>query len=157
MTWLRSIYTNTSALLVIGGIALSVSTAWIMAAFFAENESMPPSVAELAEFGRVQPIDDASIGEVERGRAYYAQVCVPCHGVRGDGAGEWAYRITPKPADLTGPRIASRSDAELFRTITDGIPGTAMIGWRRQLSDAQRRQLVAYVRHLAQVRGSGHE
>lgn len=148
---------NASALLVVGGVALSVSTASIVSVFFAEDASTSPRAVEFAGFSRILPIDDARIGDVERGRAYYAQVCVPCHGVRGDGTGEWAYRITPKPADLTGARVAARSDVELFRIITDGVPGTAMMGWHRQLSDAQRWQLVAYVRHLAQVRGSRHE
>ena len=156
MTWLRSIITSTSARLVAGGVVLAIAAAWIAAAFFSQREA-PPPVPPLADLGRVRPIEDYTLGDIERGRAYYAQVCVPCHGVRGDGAGEWSHRVRPNPADLTRPRVAARSDAELFRIISDGIPGTAMRGWRRQLSDAQRRQIVAYVRQLGQAEGSRHE
>ena len=66
-----------------------------------------------------QPIDfdvlerGASIADLERGRSYYVQLCLPCHGASGRGDGEWAFRMTPRPADLTGRRTRGRSDETL--------------------------------------------
>jgi mono/diheme cytochrome c family protein len=91
---------------------------------------------------------------LEQGRVYYAQLCMSCHGVRGDGTGEWAYRVAPRPADLTRSRTRNRSDAQLYEIISEGLPGTAMTGWKQQLSDGQRRQVVAYVRHLGRGQGT---
>jgi mono/diheme cytochrome c family protein len=90
----------------------------------------------------------------EQGRVYYVQLCLSCHGPRGDGRGEWAYRVTPRPANLTSPKTRARSDAQLFEFISEPLPGTPMIGWKKQLSESQRRQLVGYVRHLGATAGS---
>ncbi|NIQ08997.1 MAG: cytochrome c, partial [Gammaproteobacteria bacterium] len=76
------------------------------------------------------------------------QLCAGCHGVRGDGSGEWAYRVTPRPRDLTSARVQNRSDGFLFSAISDGLIGTPMLGWKDQLSQRQRWQIVGYLRHL---------
>jgi high-affinity iron transporter len=105
--------------------------------------------------GAAAPIDAAHLRAgadplaIEQGRVYYVQICLPCHGARGDGGGEWAYRVTPRPTNLTSQRTRARSDAELFEIISEPRAGTPMIGWKKQLSEGQRRQLVAYVRHLS--------
>ena len=115
-------------------------------------DTLIPTVGVASPVGAADIGGGNAIGELERGRVYYAQVCMPCHGARGDGQGEWAYRVTPRPADLTGQRTQGRSDRELYRIIGDGLPATAMTGWKRRLSDRQLWQLVAYLRHLG---GSG--
>ena len=104
-----------------------------------------------------QPIDfdvlerGASIADLERGRSYYVQLCLPCHGALGRGDGEWAWRMTPRPSDLTGRRTSGRSDEALRAAISDGIAGTAMRGWKDRLSGTQIRQVVDYVRHLGSI------
>jgi len=118
-----------------------------------DNHVIPPPgvgipVAPVTHFDGTDP------RAVEQGRVYYAQICLSCHGVRGDGQGEWAYRVIPRPADLRASRTQSRSDDELFRIISDGLIGTPMIGWKSQLSEPQRRQIVSYLRTLAVARGS---
>jgi mono/diheme cytochrome c family protein len=92
---------------------------------------------------------------IEQGRVYYVQVCMDCHGASGDGFGEWAYRVSPRPANLTAARTQARSDETLFRIISDGLPATSMIAWKRHLSESQRHQLVAYIRHLGKAVRSG--
>ena len=104
-----------------------------------------------------QPVDfevldrGASIADLERGRSYYAQLCLTCHGAAGRGYGEWAYRMTPRPTDLTGERTMGRSDERLLAVIGKGVPATAMRGWDDRLSDTQIRQVLDYVRHLGRV------
>jgi putative heme-binding domain-containing protein len=79
------------------------------------------------------PADQAAGGKIFRSH------CAPCHGARGQGG--------------LGPNLASGeffhggTDADLYQTITDGIPGTAMPG--TFFDGAQVWQIVAYVRTLA--------
>ena len=102
----------------------------------------------------LSPINPASLQDgsdpisIEQGRAYYVQLCMPCHGASGDGRGEWAYRVTPRPANLTSHVTRTRSDAQLLELIGEPQPGTPMIGWKKQLSESQLRQLVTFVRYL---------
>ena len=90
----------------------------------------------------------ASIADLERGRSYYVQLCLPCHGDSGRGDGEWALRMTPRPADLTDRRTRGQSDETLRAAISDGVAGTAMRGWKDRLSATQIGQVLGYVRHL---------
>src|SRR5262245_64259544 len=114
----------------------------------------PVRDAEPLQVAAAAPLDGAHLGvdadpvALERGRVVYVQLCLPCHGARGDGRGEWAYRVIPRPVNLADARTQRRSDAELFEIISEPRPGTPMIGWKKQLSVEQRQQLVAYVRQF---------
>jgi cytochrome c oxidase cbb3-type subunit I/II len=65
--------------------------------------------------------------------------------------------LEPKPHDFTGgmfkfrttPFGAMPTDADLLRTISEGIPGTAMPAWKRLLSEQQRSDLVQYIKTFA--------
>jgi mono/diheme cytochrome c family protein len=136
------------ALIVAAGVATAVALAWL-----ATVQSPDDNVA-LHGIDARAPVDPASLAHdedllsLEQGRAYYVQLCMSCHGARGDGQGEWAYRVAPRPANLQRARVRGRSNAELDRIIGDGLPGTPMIGWKDRLTQAQRRQLLTYVRYL---------
>jgi mono/diheme cytochrome c family protein len=149
MTWHSFAGTTITAAAVSGGVGLAVAMAWLITDL--HSADLPSlSAAEHAQLGAPAPLQAvADPVMLEQGRVYYVQLCVPCHGVRGDGLGEWAYRVVPRPANLTSARTRQRTDANLYEIISTGLPGTAMIGWERQLSEAQRRQLVVYVRHLS--------
>jgi mono/diheme cytochrome c family protein len=153
MTWFPFTGTTIAAALVPAGVVLAALLAWLITAL-SPGDPLGFPVAESAL--PADPVDGERIVNpvaLEQGRVYYAQLCMSCHGARGDGAGEWAYRVAPRPADLTRGRTRQRSDAQLYEIISEGLPGTAMTGWERQLSQEQRRQLVAYVRHLSQGGG----
>lgn len=139
MTWM----------LTLTGVVLAVLLAVMSTLLLpADNHVIPPpGVGESATpILQVKAHDPRT---VEQGRVYYVQLCLSCHGVRGDGLGEWAYRVTPYPRDLRLSRTQGRSDQELFDIISEGMKGTPMIGWQAQLSEAQRWQLVIYLRNLA--------
>jgi cytochrome c oxidase cbb3-type subunit 2 len=89
-----------------------------------------------------------------RGQKLYAKHCQVCHGEKGDGSGEAAYLLHPKPRDFTRGafRLISTgngtpTDEDLLRTITQGMPGSAMPPWDR-LDEADRRLLVGTVKEL---------
>ena len=130
------------------GLVLAVVAA-MAAVVLAPERPMKMRSAKVA-----RPVDfdvlerGADIADLERGRSYYMQLCFSCHGASGRGDGEWAYRMTPRPADLTGERTRQRSDRELRAAIGEGVTGTAMRGWEDRLSGPQIRQVLSYVRHL---------
>ncbi len=140
-----------TTIVVCTGLVLAVASALAVVSFVPERPMAEPpmKIAQPVDF---EVLDrGASIADLERGRSYYAQLCLPCHGAAGRGYGEWAYRMIPRPADLTGERTMERSDEQLHAAIGEGIPGTAMRGWKDRLSDTQRRQVLGYVRHLGRV------
>src|SRR5438105_4595238 len=77
--------------------------------------------------------------DVAAGARSYRSHCAECHGLKGEGG---------RGPDLTrGEYRHGSSDAALFKTIDDGIPGTLMPGIYYE--DVQLWQLVAFVRSLA--------
>jgi mono/diheme cytochrome c family protein len=88
------------------------------------------------------------------GKATYDKWCSGCHGVDGAGAGDAAGYMLPRPRDFTKALYQVRTtgsgqlptDADILKIIDEGMPGTAMPGWRSQLSQQQRSDLVAYLK-----------
>jgi cytochrome c oxidase cbb3-type subunit 3 len=75
---------------------------------------------------------------IEEGRALFQVHCTYCHGSRGEGG---------RGADLTtGQYRQGSSDADLFSSIRDGIPGTEMPAVRA--SDEEVWKMVAFVKTL---------
>ena len=82
--------------------------------------------------------------------------CASCHGLRGDGNGETAATLDPKPRNFTAGVYKFRStpsgqlptDEDLLRTITVGVAGTSMDGYAG-MPEGDRRALVAYLKALS--------
>ncbi len=98
-----------------------------------------------------QPSPDIKIG-----RALYERNCARCHGITGAGDGPDAPHLYPRPRNFTLGAYKFRTTAsgtppteeDVFRTITEGLPGTSMPDWRN-LSDEERWQLVSYLQRLS--------
>jgi high-affinity iron transporter len=87
---------------------------------------------------------------VAEGQGVYLSACASCHGVTGDGRGEYAAALSAPLAPLDAPAtVARRSDADLARLIAEGKPGTAMPGFAGRLTPAQIDAAAAYVRRLS--------
>ncbi len=92
--------------------------------------------------------------DLAQGEAIYLDRCAFCHGEAGDGNGPVADYLLPRPRDFTGAVFKLHSsihdtlasDADLTRTIRDGIPGTAMPAWGEVLSDAEVAAVLAYIK-----------
>ena len=92
-----------------------------------------------------------------RGKTLYAKHCSTCHGTTGRGDGRAAYLLFPKPRDFGrgGYRLVSTansqpSDADLYRTVSRGMPGSAMPPWEHLTPD-DRWALVSEVRRLTRA------
>src|SRR3989442_405540 len=97
----------------------------------------------------------AQAGDAGAGKAVYERKCAGCHGEKGDGKGPAAELLAPKPRDFTAGLYKIRStankvptDQDIFRVITDGMPGTSMPPWA-VLPENDRWNLVAYVKTFA--------
>ncbi|HTR26131.1 MAG TPA: cytochrome c [Terriglobales bacterium] len=95
-------------------------------------------------------------GHALDGAMDYRRYCVVCHGPIGDGNGESAQWIDPKPRDFTLGVFKCRStptgtlptDQDLFDTIGRGIDRSNMPPWN-PLSNQQRADLVAWIKHFS--------
>jgi len=74
----------------------------------------------------------------------YQEHCSLCHGESGDGHGPTELE-RPARSFLTGGYTYGNTLQAVMRTITSGIPGTAMPAFGESLSDQQRSSLARYV------------
>jgi mono/diheme cytochrome c family protein len=87
----------------------------------------------------------------EHGQALFAEHCVLCHGVTGDGRGQRREGFTRPPRDFTD--VAWRrtvTPRRVFFAVKEGVHGTAMPSWKT-LPDDDIWDLTAYVLSIAKV------
>ena len=92
------------------------------------------------------PYQAASIAD---GRHLYAAHCAACHGRTAEGDGPDAARLPRKPANLSDPHAARHTAGDLFWWLTRGIPGSGMPGFGDRLSEAERWDVVNFLRTLS--------
>jgi mono/diheme cytochrome c family protein len=91
-------------------------------------------------------------GNASRGKGVYQRYCVSCHGELGNGEGEVAEWITPKPRDFRQGVFKWRSTpsgalplvSDLEKTIRDGVHGTFMPTWY-VVGHRNRLDVIAYI------------
>ena len=97
----------------------------------------------------VNPIPAEEVS-IERGRVFFTQNCVQCHGPAADGNGIIA--IVNKPANLMSDVTQNKSDGTLFMTISNGVLGTGnqirMPALNENLTVRDRWDVVNYLRWL---------
>ena len=77
---------------------------------------------------------------IQEGASLFRANCSPCHGLNAQGGG--------RGPDLTAGRwVHGSTDADLFRTVTHGVPGTEMPA--NAFDDSETWAILAYVRSLA--------
>ena len=89
------------------------------------------------------------------GKQTFDKECAACHGAAGNGEGDAAYLLYPRPRDFTSGQFRLIStwdgvptDEDLFITISRGMPGSAMPSWAH-LPEETRWGLVHYVKSLS--------
>jgi mono/diheme cytochrome c family protein len=115
------------------------------AVFFSLLSSLT-AVAQQSHVGNLE-------GNAKRGKALYQRYCIFCHGQYGDGTGESAPYLDPKPRDFTKATFKCRStpsgslplDSDLYDTISRGVHASGMPSWKPLLRQ-ERVDLVAYIK-----------
>lgn len=95
-------------------------------------------------------------GDAKTAARDYRRYCVGCHGTLGDGNGENAQWLTPKPRDFQLATFKCRStptgtlptDEDLYETIGRGLDRSNMPSWN-PLSEQERVNMVAWIKHYS--------
>jgi cytochrome c oxidase cbb3-type subunit 2 len=99
---------------------------------------------------------DGMTGHAANAQTNYRRFCAGCHGDLGDGEGENAQWLDPKPRNFTLGQFKCRStptgtlplDSDLYATVNRGIVNSNMPQWL-PLTDQEKIDLVAYVKHFS--------
>jgi mono/diheme cytochrome c family protein len=113
-----------------------------------------PDLAALQQrVGRLE-----GVAAVAAGRTAYEAECAPCHGIKGDGRGTSARRFAQRPTDFTQGVYKLQStlsdspgndlpvDADLERSVRQGMSSTEMPPFQGVLSPASIRSVVQYIK-----------
>lgn len=104
-------------------------------------------VVSLAAGDARNPVGDDVLA-LAAGRASYTGSCALCHGALGDGRGRFGVATYPPAADLRGEGPRSRTDAQLFWIVRNGLSFTAMPSFGDVYKDEDIWAIVAYLRAL---------
>jgi mono/diheme cytochrome c family protein len=100
-----------------------------------------PEAAASAVHPALNPVRARRVGAVPsisgtgnraEGLRLFANYCVGCHGLKGEGDGPGAAGLRPKPANLAAHRY---TDEQVVAALWNGVAGTAMPAWRDQPLD----------------------
>ncbi len=94
---------------------------------------------------------------ITAGKKVYTRHCWPCHGVDGAGDGPAAEILEPRPRNFVSALFKLRTtttgnlpiDEDLFKTITNGMPGSAMPAFGTLLNEDERWQVIYYIKTLS--------
>ena len=114
----------------------------------AESAPAPPPAPPAA------PPEVVAAADPARGAVHYQALCASCHGPRGAGDGPAGQNLDPRPARHgDGAYMNPLSNEHLFKVIKEGGAAVGksplMAPWGGALSDDQIRDVVAFVRSLA--------
>ena len=82
--------------------------------------------------------------QLDGARVLFEKNCASCHGANGDGQGTTELDRPARSFKDGGFSFGNTPEA-LFRTLSNGIPGTPMPGFSSSLSEEERRVLADYV------------
>lgn len=116
------------------------------------------AVLALVSYSSISVAESVSLdfSRYMEGKYVFERNCTVCHGVRGDGAGEMAANLSPRPRSFregmfkfrTTPFGALPTEEDLRHTIKHGLSGTAM-GMFSQLSEEDITAVIEYVKSFS--------
>lgn len=86
--------------------------------------------------------------QTARGEQLFKVYCSSCHGLDGKGDGPAAASLNPKPRDFhstTGWKNG-RLLSDMFKTVAEGIPGSAMVSFAASIPASDRLAIIDYIR-----------
>jgi len=146
--WRASLALGAAALAILTGCQRATDLAYVSSAQVDSlDESLQLAVRQELQKRCGTPAEPKLLGseketdaeQLKRGARVYERNCQQCHGVSGDGNGQAAEYLIPRPRDyrrgtfkFTSTGYGSKPCREdLVRTVTRGIAGTSMPSFRR--------------------------
>lgn len=133
----------------------------LIASFLALPTLVPAQITEYQEKQWLStPAASSHIGnltgDAHAAKEPYRRYCMVCHGEMGDGNGESAQWLDPKPRDFTAGVFKCRStptgtlptDEDLYNTIARGLDRSNMPPWNT-FTNQMRADLVAWIKHYS--------
>ena len=88
---------------------------------------------------------------IKRGKLKYGIYCSTCHGATGKGEGLVGQKYVP-PTDLTGDYVQSKTNGDIFYTITNG--GLAIMpSYADSMDPIDRWHIINYIKHALPKEG----
>lgn len=116
---------------------------------------LPPLVVDAYPTTYRRPVVTYHAASIAPGMSVYREHCATCHGATGAGDGPAVQGRRPPPADLRIPPSSRRHAGEIYWLITHGIPGRGMPGFEGRLGEAERWDVINFIRALGATAGSG--
>lgn len=110
-----------------------------------------PMEGEIIQPMNIQDALQVNEEVLQTGQTLYVDLCAGCHGNKGLGDGPAGGALDPKPRNFSSPEKWTKgyTKTEIFRTLTEGIPGTSMAGFD-YLKPQERFALVHFVQSLGE-------
>ena len=115
-----------------------------------------PYIGEPEQAGRflVNPLSYTP-ENIKNGEEKYDTFCSPCHGYHGEGESRMRGQFPIPPSLHSSKLLDEWSDGRIYHVITEGQ--NTMPGYKRQLNEKERWQVVAYVRTLQRALNAKEE
>ncbi|MFK7973062.1 MAG: cytochrome c [Bacteroidia bacterium] len=99
-------------------------------------------------------VDWATAEDFAKGKEVYEQLCIMCHGAKGDGGGtvptkSEQYPGVPSYKSAAGTGLKNLPEGKMFHTLTYGK--NAMGSYASQATPRQRWQVISYIKHFQRL------
>ena len=96
----------------------------------------------------VPPVKMTTSETVARGKSVYLTFCAQCHGINYDGQGTVGQSFHPLPTDLKSTEVQSKTEGELFKSVSYGIKDGRQPALYFIIPEEDRWRVVAFVKSL---------
>lgn len=96
----------------------------------------------------VSPLDAKASPTIARGKNLYGVYCAQCHGINFDGNGTVGQSFKPLPTNLRSPEVQAKTEGDLFKSISFGIPGGRQPALDTTITPDDRWYIIAFVQSL---------
>ena len=116
---------------------------------------LPPIVVDAYPTTYRRPLVTYHAASIALGMTVYREHCANCHGATGAGDGPSVPARRRRLADLRSPPASRRHAGEIYWLVTHGIPERGMPAFESRLGDAERWDVINFIRALGAADGSG--
>ena len=103
---------------------------------------------ETAGVNLTSPLNISQPSVITRGKAVYLTYCAQCHGLNYDGKGTVGQSFHPLPTDLRSPEVQSKSDGDLFKSVSYGVLNGRQPALQTTITIDDRWHVIVFIKSL---------